>query len=115
MPSHCRPEDMSMSDRKALLTTREVGELLGVSRRTLYRWIKRGLLTPRLQYCGGTHLRFAFLSSELITFIDRMPLPKTAEDPKILQLLARRRLYIKKAAAARMAKKSDKARGEIVR
>lgn len=91
-------------------------ELLGISRRTLSRWIRRGLLTPRLQYVGGTHLRFLFLCGEIVKFIDDMPTPRTLTDKKMLRLLDQRRAHIKKAAAARMAKKmrvnGEKASGE---
>ncbi len=105
-----------MSNEKALLTTREVVELLPFSRRTLYRWIKKGFIRPHLQYVGGTHLRFLFLCSEIIELINHMPMAGAVEDPKILGLLAQRRLSIKKARAARMAKgeSSGKMRRKIV-
>ena len=99
-----------MSNQKALLTTREVVELLPFSRRTLYRWIKRGLIRPHLQYVGGTHLRFLFLCSEIIDLVDHMQRGGAVEDPKILDLLAQRRAHMKKVRA----RGKGKARGEIV-
>ncbi len=99
-----------MSNKKALLTTREVVELLGFSRRTIYRWIKRGLIRPHLQYVGGTHLRFLFLCSEIIDLIDHMPRAGAVDDPKILDLLAQRRAHMKKVRA----RGKHKARRKIV-
>ena len=99
-----------MSDRRTLLTTREVVELLPFSRRTLYRWIKKGLIRPHLQYVGGTHLRFLFLCSEIIELIDRMPRAGAVKDPKILNLLAQRRAHMKKVRA----RGKGKPQGEIV-
>jgi len=91
--------------------TKEVAELFSVNPRTVRRWVKKGLLEPRLQFLGGTHLRFVFLCSEVIAFLDRLPTPRTLEDPKMLKLLDQRRLYIKKATAARG---KGKARGEMI-
>lgn len=85
-------------------TTREVAGLFSVDPRTIRRWVKKGLLEPRLQFLGGTHLRFVFLCSEVIEFLNRLPTPRTLDDPKMLKLLDLRRGYVKKAAAARMAK-----------
>ena len=86
--------------------TKEVAELFSVCPRTVRRWVKKGLLEPRLQLLGGTHLRFVFLCSEVIRFMDKFPTPRTVDDPKMLKLLDLRRGYVKKAAAARTAKES---------
>ena len=99
-----------MSNKKALLTTREVVELLPFSRRTLYRWIKKGFIRPHLQYVGGTHLRFLFLCSEIIELINHMPRAGAVEDPKILDLLAQRRAHMKKVRA----RGKGRPQGEIV-
>ncbi len=80
--------------------TKEVAELFSVNPRTVRRWVKKGLLEPRLQFLGGTHLRFVFLCSEVIEFLNRLPTPLTLDDPKMLKLLDQRRLYIRKATAA---------------
>ncbi len=88
-----------MSNKKALLTTREVVELLPFSRRTLYRWIKKGFIRPHLQYVGCTHLRFLFLCSEIIELINHMPRAGAIEDLKILDLLDQRRAHMKKVRA----------------
>ncbi len=86
--------------------TKEVAELFSVCPRTVRRWVKKGLLEPRLQSLGGTHLRFIFFCSEVIRFMDKFPTPRTVDDPKMLALLDLRRGYVKKAAAARTAKES---------
>ncbi len=99
-----------MSNEKALLTTREVVELLPFSRRTLYRWIKKGFIRPHLQYVGGTHLRFLFLCSEIIDLVDHMQRAGAVKDPKILDLLAQRRAHMKKVRA----RGKGKARCKIV-
>ena len=98
-----------MSDRRTLLTTREVVELLPFSRRTLYRWLKRGRIRPHLQYVGGTHLRFLFLCSEVNGLVDHMERAGAVKDPKILDLLAQRRAHMKKVRA----RSKGKARGEM--
>ena len=87
-------------------TTKEVAELFSVDPRTVRRWVKKGALEPRLQFLGGTHLRFVFLCSEVIRFMDKFPTPRTVDDPKMLKILESRRTYIKKAAAAARGKRN---------
>ncbi len=99
-----QPEDMIFNEAKkngVWYLTKEVAELFSVNPRTVRRWVKKGLLEPRLQSLGGTHLRFVFLCSEVIAFLNRLPTPRTVEDPKMLKILENRRGYVKKAAAAR--------------
>jgi len=91
--------------------TKEVAELFSVNPRTVRRWVKKGLLEPRLQFLGGTHLRFIFPCAEVIKYLDKFPTPRDVKDPKMLKLLESRRGYIKKAAAARMAKGKASGKG----
>lgn len=100
-----------MSERAAFYTTRELAELFNVCPRTIHRWIARGLIAPRIQYRGGTHLRFIFPCSEAVKLLNSLPTPRTVGDPRMLKLLELRRLYVRKATAAR---RKAKAQAEIV-
>ena len=101
------------SKRAGFYTTKGMADLFSVSTRTIQRWVKKGLIEPRLQFLGGTHLRFVFFCSEVSAFLDKkFPTPRTLDDPRILKILESRRGYAKKAsAAARMAKGKASGKG----
>lgn len=85
--------------------------MLNVCPRTVHRWVARGLITARIRHHGGWCIQFIFLCSDVIEFLDKLPTPRTLDDPKMVKLLAQRRLSIKKARAARG---KGKPQGEIV-
>lgn len=58
-----------MPERAAIITCKEVANLLGVSRRQLYRWIPLGCPAHKV---GG---RTVFFADEVISWVRSQPAP----------------------------------------
>ena len=57
-------------NRLKFLRTSEVAEMLGVSRVTLWRWVRRGLLPPKRSIGPNT---VGWLDSEILEWIESRP------------------------------------------
>ncbi len=106
-------------------TTKELAEAFFVTPRTVRRWVQAKLLEPRYRLRSGTCYECVFLNQEVLRFLDQyLARPEDLGPPTgkrtsraeradtIRRLKNMRRVYARKATAARTAKKAS-AQGEI--
>lgn len=66
------------ANRLRILRTNEVAEMLGVSRVTLWRWARRGLLPPKRIIGPNT---VGWVEAEILTWLESRPLGSPQPEP----------------------------------
>lgn len=66
------------ASRLRILRTNEVAEMLGISRVTLWRWARRGLLPPKRIIGPNT---VGWVEAEILTWLESRPLVSPQPEP----------------------------------